>query len=125
FKTDIAMNFERRSVNYFFVRFSDETDGWFLTDVSVANRKKIAKYAYNMAASGEGTWPSIRDNPVGQETVDMLTDTVDMGPRPITEASLQAHTSEYLPWLYEVLGRLEQLTPIREPEPQQFASKGY
>jgi hypothetical protein len=55
----------------------------------------------------------------------MLTDTVDMGPRPITEASLQAHTSEYLPWLYEVLGRLEQPTPIREPEPQQFASKGY
>ena len=40
FKTDIAMNFERRSVNYFFVRFSDETDGWFLADVSVANRKK-------------------------------------------------------------------------------------
>lgn len=26
--------------------------------------------------------------------------------------------------LYEVLGRLEQPTPIREPEPQQFALKG-
>lgn len=125
FANHISTNFERRTIDYFFVRFNDESDDWFLGDVSVANRRKIAKYAYDRAATGEGNWPTIPDNPFESEHIDNFVATIDLGPTPVTAASLEAHGNEYLPWLFQVLQRLEARVLIQEPVPQNHASRAY
>jgi hypothetical protein len=107
FRNHVTDNFERRTTDYFFVRFSDEPDEWFLGDISVANRRKIAKYAYEKASAGEGTWPNIRGNPIECSRIDNFVSTVDLGPTPVTPESLYAHPHEYLPWLFQILRRLE------------------
>ncbi|CAM0138893.1 unnamed protein product [Umbelopsis sp. WA50703] len=95
FRNDIAKNFAPRTINYFFVRFSAENDEWFLESASVASRWKIAKYAYNMMASGIEEWPDIPDNDVQQAAaIDMWMATLDIGPRPVTDASLQTKANE-------------------------------
>ncbi|CAO3663551.1 unnamed protein product [Umbelopsis ramanniana] len=125
FANHISTNFERRTTDYFFVRFNDESDDWFLAGVSVASRRKFAAYAYNKSATGEGNWPTIRDNPFGQDLIDNFVSTIDLGPTPVTIQSLEAHGNQYLPWLYQVLQRLESRVIIQELVPQDFASKSY
>jgi hypothetical protein len=125
FRNHVTDNFERRTTDYFFVRFSDEPDEWFLGDISVANRRKIAKYAYEKASAGEGTWPNIRGNPIECSRIDNFVSTVDLAPTPVTPESLYAHPHEYLPWLFQVLRRLEARVTVQEPVPQAYASKGY
>ena len=122
FTNHISTNFERRTTDFFFVRFNDESDDWFLGDVSVASRRRFAKYAYEKAATGEGQWPTIRNNPFEQALIDNFVSTVDLGPTPVTIQSLEAHGNQYLPWLYQVLQRLESRVIIQEPVPQDFAS---
>ena len=125
FANHISTNFERRTTDYFFVRFNDESDDWFLGGVSVASRRKFALYAYNKAATGEGNWPTIRGNPLEQALIDNFVSTIDLGPTPVTIQSLEAHGNQYLPWLYQVLQRLESRVIIQEPVPQDFASKSF
>ncbi|CAO3679065.1 unnamed protein product [Umbelopsis vinacea] len=47
---DVVANFEKRTVDYFFVRLNDENDAWFLADSTVQARKSLAKYAFCKAA---------------------------------------------------------------------------
>jgi hypothetical protein len=125
FRNHISTNFERRTTDYFFVRFNDESDDWFLGGVSVANRRRLAKYAYDRAATGEGNWPVIDDNPFGQDCIDNFAAAIDLGPTPVTTATLEAQGNLYLPWLYQVLQRLEARVFIQEPVPQRYASRAY
>jgi hypothetical protein len=85
----------------------------------------LAKYAYDRAATGEGNWPVIHHNPFGQGYIDNFGAAIDLGPTPITTASLEAHGNEYLPWLFQVLQRLEARVFIQEPVPQRYASRAY
>jgi hypothetical protein len=73
-KTDIAMNFGKRSISYFFVRFNNEHEIWYLEAASVASRRKFANHTYQVAVTGEGTWPEFEDNPISQDTMDMFID---------------------------------------------------
>lgn len=51
---------------------------------------------------------------------------LEMGPRPITEASLNAKPHLYLPWMYKVLQLgLEQKVYVAENVPQNYVSTGY
>lgn len=61
-------------MSYFFVRFNDEHDLWYLEVASVASRRKFANYAYQVAVTGEGTCPEVDDNPISQDTMDMFID---------------------------------------------------
>jgi hypothetical protein len=90
----------------------------------VSSRRKIAQYAYDRAASGEGTWPNI-DSPVESRLIDEYVSNIQLGPTPVTIASLEAHPNEYLPWMYQVLQRLEARVLIQEPVPQIYASRAY
>ena len=122
----ITSNFEKRSLQYFFCRFSDSNDEWYQAEVSVKDRKKLAKYCYGKAAQTDYQWPDELESEVQRSSVDSFALSVNMGgPLPITDISLSANAHEYLPWLYQVLQRLEQKVFIKEPTPQQFASRSY
>jgi hypothetical protein len=122
----IASNFERKSTQYFFCRFSDSNDEWYQAEVSIKDRKKLAKYCYGKAARIDYHWPNELESEVLRSRVDSFALSINMGgPLPITDTSLSANAHEYLPWLYQVLQRLEQKVFIKEPVPQTFASRAY
>jgi hypothetical protein len=109
--------------NHIFTNFEPRTTD--LGGVSVANRRRLAKYAYDRAATGEGNGPVIHDNPFGQDYIDNFAAAIDLGPTPVTTATLEAQGNLYLPWLYQVLQRLEARVFIQEPVPQRYASRAY
>jgi hypothetical protein len=122
----ITSNFERKSTQYFFCRFSDSNDEWYQAEVSIKDRKKLAKYCYGKAARIDYHWPNELESEVLRSRVDSFALSINMGgPLPITDTSLSANAHEYLPWLYQVLQRLEQKVFIKEPVPQTFASRAY
>jgi hypothetical protein len=126
---DVVANFEKRTVDYFFVRFNDENDAWFLADSNVQARKSLAKYAFRKAAGLPVLEPQTpeRQTPAAtKRRVEQCAQSVNLGPMPINEAALSANPHLYMPWLYTALQRLEARPPsIQEPIAQNFASKGY
>ena len=122
----ITSNFEKHSTQYFFCRFSDPNDEWYQADVPVKDRKKLAKYCYGKAAQTNYEWPTGLESEVQRSSMGSFASSVNMGgPLPVTDSSLSADAHKYLPWLYQVLQRLEQKVFIKEPMPQQFASRAY
>ena len=69
----------------------------------------------------------MRNITIPQTRIDQFAtnEAVTLGPRPVTDASLSAKPSKYLPWLFQVLRRLEQRVLIQEPTPQDVVSKGF
>jgi len=105
----ITPNFETKVDTILFCRFSDGNDEWRQAEVSIKDRKKLAKYCYGEAARTDYQWPNELESEVQRSCVDSFASSVNMGgPLPITAASLSANAHEYLPWLYHVLPRLEQ-----------------
>jgi hypothetical protein len=51
--------FETKTVNYIFIRLSQEGDEWYLPMLSVSNRKSLATFIYKTAASQDADWPVI------------------------------------------------------------------
>jgi hypothetical protein len=124
-RNHIVSNFEKRCIDYFFIRFNDEEDAWHLPNTKVSEKRALAQYAYKKAAGLDATGP--QDPELADMTifVEEFASTIYLGPTPVTDESLSANCHLYLPWLYTVLQRLEQRTSIREPQDQIFASKGY
>jgi hypothetical protein len=118
----VVANFERKSVLHFFIRFNNNNDIWHLENASVADRK-IALYCYHKAAQLEVHWPSNLPKTVTQALIDELVDSIDLGPCPITDASLSSKAHLYLPWMYKVLDVIERRIAIKEPKAQTYASK--
>jgi hypothetical protein len=121
----LVKNFEKKSLDYFFCRFSDEHDDWFLANVQVKTRKKLAVYSYGKAAHIEVRWPAGLESIIRQSTIDGYAESVDLGPVPVDETTLSANAHAYLPWFYEVLKRIEKKVCIKEPKPQNYASRSY
>jgi ribosomal protein L32 len=121
----VVANFEGKSVLYFFIRFNNNNDIWHLENATVANRKKIALYCYHKAAQLEAHWPSNLPETVTQASIDEFADSIDLGPCPITDASLSSKAHLYLPWMYKVLDVIERKVAIKEPKAQTYASKAY
>jgi ribosomal protein L32 len=127
FVNHVVSNFARKTTEYFFIRFSDSSDLWHLDNVSVANKRLMASYAYKKAATLEAVWPKMRNVTIPQARIDQFAtnEAINLGPLPVTDASLSAKPSNYLPWLFQVLRRLEQRVLIQEATPQDFVSKGF
>jgi hypothetical protein len=122
----VRTNFERRTIDYFFVRFSDESDDWFLEGTTVHNRRILARYAYNRASRNDAaTGPRDASFAALKTRVERIAQQVNLGPTPVTDEVLSTTPHLYIPWLHTVLSRLEQRTSTREPTPQNFVSKGF
>jgi len=121
----VVSNFEKRSVDYFFLRLNESSDSWFLENASVKERKKLAEYMYKRAASQQAEWPVVEDHSISRAAMDARAMAEQLGPTPITEESLSAHANLYLPWLAKVLDYVERRVVIQEPRPQNFVSKQY
>ena len=81
-------NFEKKSLDYVFCRFSDERDDWFLANVQVKTRKKLAVSSYGKAAHIEVRWPAGLESIIRQSTIDGYAESVDLGPVPVDETTL-------------------------------------
>jgi hypothetical protein len=90
---------------YFFIPFSYSSDLCHLDNVSVANKRLMATYAYKKAAMLEAVWPKMRNVTIPQARIDQFATggTVKLGPIPVTDASVSSKPSKYLPWLFQVL----------------------
>ncbi|OZJ06847.1 hypothetical protein BZG36_00041 [Bifiguratus adelaidae] len=121
----IVHNFQKKSEQYFFCRFSDSSDSWYLANLTVKSRKKLANYCYEKAALNEFKWPSDMESTVAQSTIDGFPGSIELGPRPVNANNLSAHAHLYLPWFYKTLQRIEQKVFAQEPQPQTYASRGY
>jgi hypothetical protein len=121
----VVANFERKSLLYFFTRFNNNNDIWHLESVTVANRKKIALYCYHKSALLEAHWPSNLLETVTQASIEEFADSIDLGPCPITDASLSSKAHLYLPWMYKVLDVIKRKIAIKEPGAQTYAWKAY
>lgn len=116
--------FESKTIDYIFIRLSQEADPWYLPKVTVANRKKLAAFIYKKAASQDAKWPELDAN-TDRRKIETFAKEIDLGPTPISDSNLAAYPHHYLPWLYKVLQRFEQPISIKEPEPQKYVSKAY
>jgi hypothetical protein len=69
----------------------------------------------------------MRNAEIPQARIDRFatSETVTLGPLPVTDASLSAKTSKYLLYFFQVPRRVEQGVLIQEPTPQAFVSKGF
>jgi hypothetical protein len=121
----IVTNFEKRSVDYFFLRLNETSDSWHLENASVKERKVVAEYMYRRAASLQAEWPTLEDNSISRARIDFRALTVQLGPTPVTEESLSAHANLYVPWMTNVLEYMERRIIVQEPHPQDYASKQY
>jgi hypothetical protein len=121
----VVANFETKSVLYFFTRFNNNNDIWHLETATVANRKKIALYCYHKAAQSEPHWTSNLPETVTQASIDEFADCIDLGPFPITNASLSSKMNLCLPCMYKVLDVIERKAFIKESKAQTYASKSY
>jgi hypothetical protein len=121
----IVTNFKKKTEEYFFLRFNDASDPWFIAVSSVGNRRKIAQYAYSKAAKVETTWPKMRNTIIAQATIDGYVASILIGPVPVTEQSLSANPHLYLPWMFKVLKKMEQKVSVKEPVPTKHASRAY
>ena len=126
FWTYVPSIFKRKTLDYFLVRFSDDSDDWSLQACTTADRRKVADYVYNKVASdAEAIWPQIDNDGVTSTMIDGFLEGIYLGPAPITDASIYSSPHQYLPWLYQVLQRFEQQISITEPTQQNYASKAY
>ena len=121
----IVANFEKKSREYFFCRFSDQDDDWYLRNSSVNERKRLSQYAYDTAAAASPEWPTTLKTSVSKASIDTYASTVQLGPTPINDSSLSAKAHLYLPWMFKVLQRLEQKVFIKEPKAQSYVTRGY
>jgi hypothetical protein len=80
---DVVANFEKRTVDYFFVRLNDENDAWFLADSTVQARKSLAKYAFCKAAGLPVLEP--QTPAATKRRVEQCTQWVNLGPMPVTK----------------------------------------
>jgi len=121
----VSSNFQKRTTNYFFLRLNDASDTWYLETTAVKDRRLVAQYLYKRAAGLPAEWSALEDASVSRSMIDTRTFTLQLGPTPVTEPSLAAHASQYIPWLFTILQYMERRVLVQEPEPQNFASKGY
>jgi hypothetical protein len=121
----ISSNFEKRTVDYFFLRLSNQSDTWHLATASVKERRSVAKYMYQRAAGLQADWPELEDTTISHAMIDVRTFTLQLGPTPITEASLSGRANLYMPWMATVLAYMERRVLVQEPVPQRYASKQY
>ncbi|KAG0179783.1 hypothetical protein DFQ29_001663 [Apophysomyces sp. BC1021] len=128
-RNHIVANFEKKTIQYLLIRFSDEKDKCYLGKTTVAARKALAQYVYNQVAgiSAEtNNWPSSvkRDKDL-EKLISEIICALSFGPGPITVVELNATPHLYIPWMYIVLQRLEQKVFIQEEEPQDHVSNAY
>jgi hypothetical protein len=121
----ISSNFEKRTTNYFFLRLNDSSDTWYLETTNVKERRFVAEYMYKRAAGLPAEWPTLEDTSISRAMIDIRTFTLQLGPTPVTEASLAANANQYMPWMLSILHYMERRVLVQEPQPQRFASKGY
>jgi hypothetical protein len=94
FRTYVTAIFKRKTLDYFLVRFSDESDDWSLQACTTADRRKVANYAYNKVASDaqaiwpqiDNVWPQIDNDSVTSMMIDVFLQGINLGPAPITDA---------------------------------------
>jgi hypothetical protein len=125
FANHIVHDFARFSKNYFFLRLNNEADTWYEANASVRERKSLAEYIYKRAASLEAAWPEVESSEILRSTYDDRAASLELGPTPITEASLFASPHSFLPFLHVVLEYMDNQVHVLEPAPQNFVSKGY
>jgi len=87
FRTYVTAIFKRKTLDYFLVRFSDESDDWSLQACTTADRRKVANYAYNKVASdAQAIWPQIDNDSVTSTMIDVFLQGINLGPAPIKDA---------------------------------------
>ncbi|CAO3682968.1 unnamed protein product [Umbelopsis ramanniana] len=125
FANHVVHNFNRFCTNYFFLRLNNEADTWYEANATVKERKSLAEYLYKRATSVEAAWPDVESNEILRSTYDGRAASIELGPTPITEASLFASPHAFLPFLNTVLEYMDNQVHVLESAPQTFASKGY
>jgi hypothetical protein len=62
---------------------------------------------------------------VTQASIDEFADSIDLGPCPVSDASLSSKAHLYLSWMYKFLDVIERKVSIKLPKVQKYASKTY
>ncbi|KAG0191632.1 hypothetical protein DFQ28_011392 [Apophysomyces sp. BC1034] len=127
-------NFEKKTIQYLLIRFSDEKDKCYLGKTTIAARKALAQYAYTVpprrqvvgiSAETKNLPSSVKRDKDLEKLVKGIICTLFFGPSPITVVELNATPHLYIPWMYIVLQRLEQKVLIQDEEPQDHVSNAY
>ena len=100
----VSTNFERRTIDYIFIQFTNWTTGFWKR--FPANHRTFVKCAYYRADTEEGNWRSICNNSFERADIDSFVSSIDIGPTSVTTVSLEANGNQYFLWLYQILQRL-------------------
>ena len=128
YRTDFANHIVHNfNVLYKLLLFAPQQRGGHLVwaNATVKEIKSLSEYLYKQAASLEAAWPDVESNEILRSTYDNRAASMELGPTPITEASLFASPHAFLPFLNTVLAYMDNQVHVLEPAPQNFASKGY
>ena len=114
-RNHMVANFDRKAIEYIFFLLREAAD------VKIANKdlKKLAFYIYGKQAGMNRSWPSSVEKVDGLEALVIeICGKIDLGPTPVTEATLFARPQEYMPFLFRVLRFLEtKMTGCQTQEP--------
>ncbi|KAI8050102.1 hypothetical protein BDF21DRAFT_468917 [Thamnidium elegans] len=117
----VADNYKKRSLRHFFTCLSSTNFG-FRIPCSMAHKRELVEQIF--ASISNYTSISYKESmnltePQKAIIIRLKNESARlMGPLPLTTTNVGARPHLYLPWLYHVLQRMEQVDSIKEPVPE-------
>ncbi|KAI9267608.1 hypothetical protein EDC94DRAFT_601390 [Helicostylum pulchrum] len=123
----VADNY-KRSLRYFFTSLSS-TNSEFRISYSTAHKRELAEKIFDSVSNNTNITYKESMNFTELQKAIITRLKIEsarlMGPLPLTTANVGARPHLYLPWLYHVLQRMEQVDSIKEHVPEKKANRGF
>ncbi|GAA5798102.1 hypothetical protein HPULCUR_003502 [Helicostylum pulchrum] len=121
----VADNY-KRSLRYFFTSLSS-TNSEFRISYSTAHKRELAEKIFDSVSNNTNITYKESMNFTELQKAIITRLKIEsarlMGPLPLTTANVGARPHLYLPWLYHVLQRMEQVDSIKEHVPEKKANR--